>query len=334
MAHSDQKEVTPTSPGELSESYHIAESGCVIIDRSTVGHIWINGKDRLDLLQRLSTNDLRAMSLYESRPTVLTTSVGRIVDLLLVLNLEKRVLLLTSPGQAEVVQQWLHRFIFFQDNVKLQAATSELKQFGLYGKQASEVATQLVSAAAELSPQLALPLEENAWLLRRSPPSGFGYELIASNTVLERLLEQALDIGAVMAPPSLHELLRVEIGLPGAGREIDPAFIPLEVGLREAISFSKGCYTGQEIIARMDTRGKLAKTMVGLRAEQQLPRGAVLRTSKGSVGMVTSTVHSPRLGWIGLALIKPEAATSGTEITVEDSDLKMQATVSSLPFDM
>ncbi len=333
MGNSDQKEMTPTSPGELSESYHIARSGCVIINRSAVGRIWVYGTDRLDLLQRLSTNDLSAMALYESRPTVLTTSVGRIVDLLLVLNLEERALLLTSPGQSEAVQHWLRSFIFFQDDIKLQDATSELKQFGLYGTQASTVATQLISAAAQLPPHLALPLEENAWLLRGSPPSGIGYEVIASTTVLKRWEERALDAGAEMAPSGLHEILRVETGLPGAGHEIEPAFIPLEVGLREAISFSKGCYTGQEIIARMDTRGKLAKTMVGLRSRQQLPRGAALRTPNGSAGMVTSTVHSPRLGWIGLALVKPAAAMSGAEMTVGDYEPALRATVTALPFD-
>ena len=321
------------SPENLAESYHRARSGCVIIDRSAVGRIWAHGHDRLDLLHRLSTNNLNGMTQHEGRPTVLTTPLGRIVDYLLVLNLDKRALLLTSPGKSEAVQQWLCGFIFFQDDVTLQAATTELGQYGLYGAQASSVASQLAGAASKLPPHHALPLGESAWLLRGAAPAGFGYELVATPPLMEKCIARTMEAGAVVAPAGLHELLRVEAGLPGAGHEIDASFIPLEVGLREAISFNKGCYTGQEIIARMDARGKLAKTIVGLRAQQQLPVGAALRAAGSIAGVVTSSVHSPRLGWIGLGMLKPTVAGSGVKLAVGDSEPALQATVTALPFD-
>ncbi len=326
--------MTLASPEELSQSYNHARSGCVIIDRSEVGRIWAHGADRLDLLQRLSTNDLNAMALYEGRPTVLTTALGRIVDLLLVLNLEERTLLLTSPGQSEAVRQWLRSFTFFQDDIELKDATTELRQCGLCGAKAPAVVAQFTSAAADLQPHHALLLEENTWLLRGAAPTGFGYELIAPHLQMESLIAAALDTGAIRAPAELHELLRVEAGLPGAGHEIEAAFIPLEVGLRKAISFSKGCYTGQEIIARMDTRGKLAKTLVGLRSEQQLPRGGALRTDTRSAGIVTSSVYSPRLGWIGLGLLKPAVASSGSQLRLGNSEPALRAAVVPLPFDV
>ena len=326
--------MTPASPEELSQSYNHAQSGCVIIDRSEVGRIWAQGADRLNLLHRLSTNDLNGMLLHEGRPTVLTNPVGRIVDLLFVLNLDERALLLTSPDKSEAVQQWLRRFIFFQDDVELQEATSELKQFGLYGAQASAVASRLRNTTAEISPHHALLLEKNTYVLRGASPAGLGYDLIAPPLPMENLIAIALDAGAIMAPSELYELLRVEAGLPGAGHEIETTFIPLEVGLRKAVSFSKGCYTGQEIIARMDSRGKLAKTMVGLRSQQQLRPGAALRTDNGSVGVVTSCVYSPRLGWIGIGLVKPAMAASGSELAVGDSEPALQATVTGLPFDL
>ena len=326
--------MTLASPEELSQSYNHARSGCVIIDRGEVGRIWAHGADRLDLLQRLSTNDLNAMALYECRPTVLTTALGRIVDLLLVLNLEERTLLLTSPGRSEAVRQWLRSFTFFQDDIELQDATTELRQCGLFGAKAHAVVAQLTSAAADIQLHHALLLEENTWLVRGAAPAGFGYELIAPHLQMESFIAAALDTGAVRAPAELHELLRVEAGLPGAGHEIEAAFIPLEVGLRKAISFSKGCYTGQEIIARMDTRGKLAKTLVGLRSEQQLPKGAGLRTAKRRAGLVTSSVYSPRLGWIGLGLLKPAVIGSVSELAVEDYEPALRATVATLPFNI
>ncbi|MDP6416262.1 MAG: hypothetical protein QGG54_14720, partial [Gammaproteobacteria bacterium] len=170
--------MTAASPEDLSEIYNNIHSGCVIIDRSQVGRIWAHGANRLDILQRLSTNDLSGMYMYEGRPTVLTTAVGRIVDLLLVLNMDERALLFTSPGQSERVRQWLRRFIFFQDDIELNDATSELKQFGLYGAEASAVAEQLATAAsADLHPGDALPLDKHAWMLRGAPPAGFGYDV-------------------------------------------------------------------------------------------------------------------------------------------------------------
>ena len=318
----------------LARSYDHAESGCVIINRSETGRIWAYGSNRLDVLQRLSTNDLDGMSLHESRPTVLTTAVGRIVDLLTVLNLQERVLLLTSPGQSKAVQQWMHRFIFFQDDIELKDATSDLTQFGLYGTTASTIVSQLPQVSSDLKPGYACALDDTISILRGTAPTGFGYEILAPPSLQKRLIERALDAGAVQAPSSLYELLRIEAGLPGAGHEITETFLPLEVGLRPAVSFRKGCYTGQEIIARMDSRGKLAKTLVGLRASQMLPAKATLRATDGSTGIVTSSINSPRMGWIGLGLLKPAAANPDSKVTVESQSTNnsLYATVTRLPF--
>ena len=324
--------MTPASPEELAKNYNHTESGCVIIDRSEIGRLWAYGSNRLDVLQRLSTNDLTGMDLHEHRPTVLTTAVGRIVDLLTVLNLKERALLLTSPGQSKAVQQWMQRFIFFQDNIQLKDATSDLKQFGLYGAKASTIVAQLARVSSDLKPGRAHALDDTVWLLRGAAPAGFGYEIVAPPALEQSLIERALDAGAIQAPSSLHELLRVEAGLPGAGHEIMETFLPLEVGLRHAVSFSKGCYTGQEIIARMDSRGKLAKTLVGLRSSQMLPARATLRATDGSTGVVTSSVNSPRMGWIGLGLLKPAAASLGAEVEVESANNPLFATVTRLPF--
>lgn len=326
--------MTPASHQALARSYNHAESGCVIIDRSEIGRVWAYGSNRLDVLQRLSTNDLDGMSLHEYRPTVLTTAVGRIVDLLTVLNLKKRVLLLTSPGQSKAVQQWLHRFIFFQDDIELKDATSDLIQFGLYGAKASRIVTQLAQISSGLKQGHACALDDTVWILRGIAPTGFGYEIIAPPSLEKNLIERALEAGAVQAPSSLYELLRIEAGMPGAGHEIMETFLPLEVGLRPAISFSKGCYTGQEIIARMDSRGKLAKTLVGLRASQVLPAKATLRATDGSTGIVTSSINSPRMGWIGLGLLKPAAANPGAKVAVESQSTNnsLYATVTKLPF--
>ena len=126
--------------------------------------------------------------------------------------------------------------------------------------------------------------------------------------------------------------LRIEAGLPGAGHEINSSNIPLEIGLRDAISFTKGCYTGQEIIARLDSRRKLAKTLVGLRSSDEIPIGATLKAPDGSSGVVTSSTYSPKLGWIGLGLVKPAVCGPGTTLSVTQDEFLGSTSVSALPF--
>ena len=319
---------------KLYKSYHQAQTGCVVVERHTLGYIWSLGDDRLDLLHRLSTNDLLEMSKNEVKSTVLTNPIGRIVDYLIVLNLDNKSLIITSPGKSEIVLQWIMKYVFFQDDVTLQIAEQPLIQTGLYGPNAHDIVTKLAPGCSNISHNQALTIREGAWIIRVSPPGGLGYEIVADSTTTKQLIEVAISAGAVNAPSSLYDLLRVEAGLPGAGYEIDASYIPLEIGLRHAISFTKGCYTGQEIIARMDSRGKLAKTLVGLRSSEELPIGAVLKAPDGSSGTVTSSTYSPKFGYIGLGLLKPSACSPGTDLSVIINGISERASVSKLPFDI
>ena len=109
-----------------------------------------------------------------------------------------------------------------------------------------------------------------------------------------------------------YQILRIEAGLPEPVSEIRPEYIPLEVGLRDAISFTKGCYIGQEIIARMDSRGRQARTLVGVRLSEAADTGDSVEQDNRRVGSVTSVAHSPRLGWIALAVLRPEVLADGS----------------------
>ena len=317
---------------DICHGYDAAHSGCVLIDRSDVARLWVTGRDRLDLLHRMSTNDLMNMQQNEGRATVLTTAVGRIVDVLVTLHLGKQVLLLGSPGKAIEVRDWLARYIFYQDEVVISDATGELGQFGLYGAGADALVETMAVGAKQLSLHHVINTD-GAWIVRAHNLAGGGYEVIAKPSVIEKLAIDAQSLGAVQASEELYDLLRIEAGLPGAGREISDAYIPLEVGLSDAVSFDKGCYIGQEIIARMESRGKLAKTLIGLRSDSELPSGATLRSRDGGRrGIITSSVHSPRLGWIGIGLIKPDMAEPGALLAVERNGDSLPVTVTTLPF--
>ena len=319
---------TPLIAVELDAAVH---TGCVIFERGAMGRLWAQGRDRLDLLHRMSTNDMTGMPLNTVRQTVLTNHLGRIVDRLDVLNLPDGALLLTSPDQAGAVRAWLARHVFFQDDVQLRDTTAEMDQLLLLGGAAAKIADALFAGAGALSLQQLLQVD--AVIVARIDAYGHaGFEIIAPVDAIHAVRTRAVAAGALPAPPALLHLMRVEAGAAGAGAEISPAYIPLEVGLWAAVSFSKGCYIGQEIIARMESRGRLAKTLVGLQSQAELLPGAELLAPDATRGIVTSSARSARFGWIALALVKPASANPGTLVTAQQGAHQISAQVVPIPF--
>jgi aminomethyltransferase len=153
-----------------------------------------------------------------------------------------------------------------------------------------------------------------AWSVLQPRP---GYEFALQGEATQHA-EAAWPTGA--AERQAYEALRIEAGLPAAGREITSEAIPLEVGLWEAVSFSKGCYIGQEIIARMESRGRRARQLAGVRLEQAAQPGAPLRQGNSLQGSLTSVAESPRLGWIGLAVVRPVALTEASGLVAVGED--------------
>ena len=129
-----------------------------------------------------------------------------------------------------------------------------------------------------------------------------------------------------------YQVLRVEAGQPEFGHELGDEYIPLEANLWNDVSFKKGCYTGQEIIARMESRQRLAKRLVGLRFEAEVTLPATLWIDDHEAGVVTSVAHSPALGWIGLGYLKSAEVASGQVVQSRSGERIVPATVSALPF--
>jgi aminomethyltransferase len=301
--------------------YNQVVSRCGIADMSDHARLWATGRDRIDLIHRMSTNDLRNMALNEGRATVLTTAVARMVDRIIVINLGERALILGSAGMAATIRRWLTGYVFFNDDVKFTDATEELGQFLLFGPKAEAVAEKLVPGASELKQYHVL--EHDGLIIGRSDSAGGeSFFAVAGREAIKGWWDAAVTAGAVVADRDVYEVVRVESGLPVYGHEIGEEFIPLEAGLWDDISFSKGCYIGQEIIARMESRGKLAKTLVGVRSASSLVEGAF------DGGTLTSVAQSPRWGWIGLAFVKPARAEVGAEFEIGAA----KAQVAPLPF--
>jgi aminomethyltransferase len=327
----------PAHFGDPAAEYAAAHRGAVAVWRTHEGRVRAVDRDRLDLLHRMSTNDLTDMAPGDARLTVLTTAIARMVDVLWVLNRGETVLAVTGPGRAMAVRRWLAGYVFYNDKVRFEDASGELGQFGVYGPGAAAVAEALLPGAGALAENRFL--DKGDWLMARGRPlSGDGFTIIGQAALMSELWAGALAAGAAPAGETAYQWLRLEAGRPegGAdgmaqvGQEVTEDYIPLEANLWDAVSFTKGCYIGQEIIARMESRGKLARRLVGLRLEAPVAIGAEVRPAAGgqTAGRVTSAGVLPDHGPVALAYLKTALADSGTPILVEET----AGTVVELPF--
>jgi folate-binding protein YgfZ len=321
-----------------SAAYEAARGGAALYDSAARGRIWMRDRDRAALLHRLSTNHIERLGPGQGAQTVLTTPIGRIIDLLTVYPLEEALLLVTSPGRGPAIFSHLRKNIFFNDKVKLEDATAALGQLTLYGPRAPELLAALGLPGAGLpafGAAVASWGDGPLYVARTQPIGGEGLSLIAPPAALAELGAALRAAGAAPLDEATHEVLRVEEGYGAYGSELSQEYIPLETGLWGAVSFNKGCYVGQEIIARMESRGRLAKQLRGLRllappalpAEPPTPL-AKLDVAGKEAGDLTSVVESPRHGLIALAYVRTAHAEPGTRLMAAGAE----AEVVGLPF--
>jgi aminomethyltransferase len=276
----------------------------------TFSQIRVRGKHRVDFLQRMSTGDLLNMRPGEGRTTVFTTPIGRMVDYAVVLAFEDSLLMLSGgSGQGKLVR-WLRKYILYEDDVQLIDESTNSILLGVFGDDAPALVEGLLPGGAEIP--LYAHRSFGAGVVAGAPPlEGVGYYLRGRLPPL-----------AAPRPISQYEDMRIHAGYPAFPNEINEEYIPLEAGLLNAVSFSKGCYIGQEIIARMESRQQLAKRLVGLSSDATLKRGDELRDAAGQglVGVVTSatTDGHEALGYVRSALAQPgqTLAANGAPVTV------------------
>ncbi len=292
-----------TTPA-LDLAYYAGRDSAVVVRHPMPGVVRVEGRDRLDFLHRMSTNALLGVPEGRAVPTVLTNPLARVVDLVWVLSSHDHALLITGPDRGQTVRDWLKGYIFFQDDVRLSLPSDPVSLLGFYGPDALAAVQAAFPALPPLAPGEVRGAQ--AWLgWAVSRPSLPGVRVLVGPGGGEIPGLKATDD----ATQAAYAALRIEAGAPEHGAEIDAEAIPLEVGLQDAISFTKGCYIGQEIIARMETRHRRARVLYGLQLGAAGQTGATLRQEGAAVGRLTSVAFSPRLGWIGLAVARPSAIT-------------------------
>ncbi len=307
-----------------NEAYQAAHETAVFVDRSTLGVLKFSGETRLDLIHRMSTQAVNGLGSGEGVATILTTDIGRIIDRLILYASTDSVYTLTSENNGDNIARYLMRFVFFNDDFHIEDLSTDTAVFGVYGPQAK---AQLVKAGFP-DEDLALhhwrqvEIEGKTLYLHKTDPiAGDGYFVMCMAADKTAVIELLQANGITQIDDQAFDALRIEAGLPRYGAEMSDAYIPLETGLWDDVSFNKGCYIGQEIIARMESRGKLAKKMMLLKVDTAVAPDTELTAGGKKVGVITSSAHLPHghraLGYVKTAVLEGDADLMAGETAVE-----------------
>lgn len=287
--------------------------------RPDAGALILAGPDRVDFVQRMTTNDVVRLPENHAVVTVLTSPMARILSVFTVVKRAEDLLLLPEVGRTGDLLQRLRSQIFFMDQVTLTDASPDYLRLRLMGPHAANV---LALHGFDLTdaPDGAVQTADGVMAVAQSGFDVPGYELLVPAQRADRFLASLMRANAhILADDGAYHIHRVEWGRPTTGAELVEEYTPLEAALAWACADNKGCYTGQEIIARQITYDKVTKTLVGLRTDAPVETGADVLADGKSVGIVTSVAASPTLGNLALAVVKRPANTPGTIITTGDT---------------
>ena len=331
--------MTAPSAPPIQQQYDALTQAVALIDRSDIGRLSLTGEDALDLLDRLSTNALQDLSVGHGEITVLTSNKGRIVDVLFVLQEEDSLFVLTGPGNQETVSSWID-FYTIVEEVTARDLTGETAMLSLAGPDATTTLQALLPTQTEVpvahQAVSAMIGDVQATIIRTDFIGAPAYDIVVSKTDGPQFRNTLLEAGAEPAEVDATEALRVERGIPAFGKELGESYNPLEAGLMPLISFTKGCYIGQEVVARLNTYDKVQKSLVGLQwdGESAIASGARLLLDGKQAGIMTTAATSPHIaGVIGLGYVKKAHAAPGTELLLESPDGPTPVRVTTLPFD-
>lgn len=326
----------------IEEEYPAAKNAVVLTDRCYLGHLKITGKDHIDLLHRMTANEMRKLQPEQGQINVFTNEKGRIVDRVFLLKMTDEIQLLTSPANSEKIIAWIDKFTFIED-VKVEDITGHLGRLALFGPKASELLKTKFGlesdSLADLHFQHADWQGKNLQILRTPELAVPGFYLLAEAESLPQLWDDLLDSGAasglIPVGETAYEVLRIEAGWPMFQKDFDEQINPHEANFLPYIDFDKGCYIGQEVVARLDTYEKVQKYLVGiiLDGEEQPQKNDSIFVDEREAGYITSTAYSFSLQKnIGLGYVRSKLIADGAQILIATGHRKIPGQITKLPF--
>jgi tRNA-modifying protein YgfZ len=313
-----------------------------LFDRSTRCRLAISGPDRAKFLHNLVTNDVKRLPIGRGCEAFVTSLQGRTLAFVSIIAAEDAIWLGVDPGGLDALLPHLRKYGVF-DDVSIDDRSASTFEYHLAGPAAEEVARR---CAGQLPENVNLghvqtELAGHPVLVVRESPAGLsGLTLIgnitAAGSIKSCLLSAGGDLGVTLAGPDVFDVLRIEAGTPVFGKDITEKNLPQEIGRdARAINFVKGCYLGQETVARLDALGHVNQILRGLVFEPASPcpePGAPLEGDGKRVGVVTSSAYSPvRDSPVALAIVRTTHSAQGTRVMLSNRGTSIGAIVSDLP---
>ncbi|MEO7971868.1 MAG: aminomethyltransferase family protein [bacterium] len=342
----------PASYGDVAQEYAaVREGGAGLIDLSSRGRLLVSGSEAVQFLNGLITNDMKTLEVGSWMPAAFPNVQGRLIAAVRVIRLpdeatDKKIspafLIDTEAATHEKVLKTIERFTLAGD-FSVKDLTSETAMLSVQGKKAASIVGSVLGeagvSAAQAVQQITWQQTEttaDVTIIHASHTSEDGYDLIVTNAHAFSLWHALQQAGAVPVGYDALEILRIEAGLPSYGIDMDDTNVVTETNLDDAVSYTKGCYIGQEIIARIKYRGHVAKKLSGLVFDGTvaISAGAVVNSADGKeIGRITSVTDSPKLQrTIALAYLKYDYIAAKTAVKVITGAQEFSAEVVALPF--
>jgi folate-binding protein YgfZ len=310
---------------ELDAQYRALREEAGLLDRSERGKLLVRGSDAAEFLQGQLTNDVEALERGAGCYAALLDRKGHMRADMRVLHLDAGDIWLdTEPETIEALRSHLDMYKIGRE-VELDDESEDWAIFSLIGP-----AAYAVAGTGPLSPEYAQRYYERDGVEVLAIGTDLGVDMVARSGSADQLRDALLASGAAAVSEEAAEIVRVESGRPRFGREMTNATIPAEAGIDErAVSFTKGCYIGQETVARLHYKGKPNRHLRGLRLSAAASSGEELTLDGKAVGEIGTFCISPAHGPIALAIVRREAEPGGT---VEVGQNGVTATLDDLPF--
>jgi folate-binding protein YgfZ len=307
-----------------ASEYAAVSDDAGLLDRSERGKLALSGPEAAAFLDSVLSNDIAALTPGRGADATLLTHKGRMLAEVRVLRTEDELLLDTERVALQALFDALHQFAIGY-NAELHKRTLEVALLSLIGPRADRLFARAPSAE-----ELAHVASEVAGRSVRLVRTRLGVDVLCAAGDRDAVWAGLVADGALAIGEASAECVRIEAGIPLYGVEMDQTTMPQEAAINErAVSYSKGCYVGQETVARLYWKGKPNRLLRGLRYSDPVESGAPLRQNEREVGSVASITCSPRFGLIGLALVRHEVEP-GDILAIGDTSAS--ATVVELPF--